>query len=232
MNPCLYIFKNLLRPQTYLLLFILVCISLKVTAQSVSIENYSALSTGTMPSVMGLVRLTNASQWHGEVRYNYDDARSVSLYGGKTFSTRVGVPVTLTPMAGVIQREGTMGLLGINVESSARRFEISLQTTYIYQPGRSDRQQLATWSELSYSMNDWSFTGLTLQHAGLRLNSSTYDPGVLVGVQFRHWTIPVYGFNLFNNSRFLMIGVNWEFRRNKSNIENGLKRAQDVVAEW
>jgi len=52
---------------------------------SLNMEEYYYLGHPGSPSFVSKASYQSENKWYGELRYNYDEARSCSLYGGKIF---------------------------------------------------------------------------------------------------------------------------------------------------
>src|SRR5258705_8885247 len=64
------------------------------------IEQYNYIGAQSTGSFVPSVHLQSKNNWYAELRYNYENAQTLSLYGGKTFEDGNGLDYQITPMVG------------------------------------------------------------------------------------------------------------------------------------
>ena len=178
------------------------------------IEAYKYIGTGAEGSFQPLAHISTSNNWYGEIRYNYEDARTFSLYAGKTFSGGKVVEYSITPMAGYSTGAFTGLSLAVNTEAEWKAFYFSSQSQYSISTKTKEDNFLFSWSELGYSITDNFFTGFTAQYT--RTICQTYlEPGIVMGVRFKNVEIPFYVFKPFRRERYFVLGLSYEFNLGK-----------------
>lgn len=166
-----------------------------------------------------MAHVRSPANWYGEIRYNYEDAKTFSLYAGKTFSGGKVAKYSITPMAGYSTGLFTGFSLGVNTDAEWRDFYFSAQSQYSFSSKTKADNFLFSWSELGYSISDHFFTGLSLQYT-LTVCQAAVEPGIVTGVRFKNFEIPFYVFKPFRFERYFVLGLSYEFNLKKKT--NGL----------
>jgi hypothetical protein len=91
---------------------------------------------------------------HLEVRYNYEDVRSTSVFGGWNLEFGSTVKLMLTPMAGFVAGQTDGGIAGVKVNLAWRRLEAYTEGEFVV-PGDGQNRFLYNWSEFSVWTTDW-----------------------------------------------------------------------------
>src|SRR5450755_3405677 len=95
---------------------------------NLNMEEYYYRGHSGSPSFVSKVSYQSEDKWYGELRYNYDEARSYSLYGGKTFSKQADFSWAVTPFAGVVLGELKAGTVGANINLEYRKMVFSSES--------------------------------------------------------------------------------------------------------
>jgi len=183
---------------------------------------------GVKPTIQPLVHFQANSNWYGELRYNYEDLKTVSLYGGKTFSGGSNFEYSITPMIGYSTGRFTGLSLAFNAEAEWKSFYLSSQTQHSIATRKNDPSSVKkseenfffSWSELGYQPLRWMYAGVSLQHTQLYKTTASLEPGVLLGFSVKQWSIPIYGFNVFGSEQYFVVGVNWEWKKGVKSKSN------------
>jgi hypothetical protein len=177
-------------------------------------EAYKYIGTGVEGSLQPLVHIQTPGNWYGEMRYNYEEARTLSFYAGKTFAGGKSATYTITPIAGYSTGIFTGLSLAVNTDVEWKRFYFSAQSQYSISTETKDDNFLFSWSELGYSISDHFFTGFSLQYT--RTTGQTYlEPGIVTGLSFNNVEIPIYLFKPFQPGRYVVLGLSYEFTLGK-----------------
>src|SRR5687767_5016835 len=73
---------------------------LALAQSETSIEQYHVVGHNRNYMPMSIAHFQNDKKWYAEGRYNYEDAKTFSLYVGKTFSKASDVSYSVTPLIG------------------------------------------------------------------------------------------------------------------------------------
>ena len=167
-----------------------------------------------MPYVfMPIAHFQSARNWYAEARYNYEDTETFSLFLGRSFSGDKNIAYTVTPMLGASVGKFKGISTGLNVDVEYDKFYFSAQSQYSMATarGKGSDDFFYSWSEAGYQPLDWLYAGASFQQTFTRYEK-LLEPGALVGFSFNRFSIPVYGFDLFNDTRYFIIGltVTWQ----------------------
>lgn len=162
---------------------------------------------------MPVVHFQNESNWYAEARYNYEDAKTFSLYAGKTFSKNAKLTYDVTPMLG-----GSIGYFksisaGLSIELSYQKYFFSCQSQYSYSIDNFAESFFYNWSELGVNVSPWFYTGFSVQQTRLYQTKLKLEPGIMAGFSFKNCTVPLYCFSLLSENRYFIIGLNFRWRR-------------------
>jgi len=200
-----------------ILLIVLALIGAPTFGQSeLTFEQYRIINTGQPSVYMPVMHYLHPKNWYAEARYNYEDAETFSLYLGRAFTGGTNaLNYSVVPMLG-----GSMGRwqgisTGLNINVDLNNFFFSSQSQYSRSTGGYGDHFEYDWSELGYQSLKWLYAGLSLQHTHDRLTGHDAQPGFMVGFIFNRFTIPVYTFEPFNNSRNFIVGVTMEWKNKK-----------------
>jgi hypothetical protein len=186
------------------------------------IGQYSYTSMPLAEAIVPVGYIQSANNWYAELRYNYEEAKTFSLYGGKTFSGGNNLEYTLTPMAGFSTGRFTGVSFAANAEAEWKNFFFSSQTQYSISVKKKDSivvkgntgRFFFNWSELGYNISDLFFGGLSMQYTR-QTGENNFEPGFLAGLNFKNLSFPCYVFSPFRPGRYFVLGVNYEFNFTK-----------------
>lgn len=206
-----------IRTRQLVLLLFAMLMQFKTPAQwTAEIELYKYIGTGGESSFQPLGHIRSPNNWYGEIRYNYEDAQTVSFYAGKTFSGGKLAEYSITPMAGYSTGVFTGVSLGVNTDVEWKSFYFSAQSQYSMSSKTKEDNFLFSWSELGYSISDHFFTGISLQYTRT-ICQTDLEPGIVTGLSFKNFEIPFYVFKPFRSSRYFVLGLSYEFGFGKRN---------------
>lgn len=203
--------------KTFLIILYSIIMQLKVFAQGkAEVELYNYLHA--TPNIQALFHIQSASNWYAELRYNYEDAKTFSLYGGKTFEKdNARVTYEITPLIGFSTGRFTGISPAFNTYAEFKDFFFSSQTQYSIATKKNIESFFFSWSELGYNAGDYFYTGLAMQYTAQK-NQNDFEPGFMAGF---HWNdtvyIPFYVFSPFRSDRYFILGLTYEFSLKRKN---------------
>jgi hypothetical protein len=198
------------------LLISLCFVAVQAHAQSKGmVEQYAYTGSGLPVYVSPIVHYETSKNWYIETRYNYEDMRTFSLYGGKTFSWEKDAEYTFTPLIGFMAGNMQGLSAGLNMEISRHAFYFSAQSQYSTSVEDYSNHFFYSWSEAGVEASDWMYAGLSVQYTQSFSTRPLWEPGVLVAFTFKQWTFPLYAFNVIDKNRYFILGMNYEWKRGK-----------------
>jgi hypothetical protein len=82
---------------------LLIAVLSTIDAQSQSkwvFEQYNYIRQQDASAFVPMVHFQTKNNWYGELRYNYEDAQTLSVFGGKTITGGKSLAWSFTPMVG------------------------------------------------------------------------------------------------------------------------------------
>ncbi|HMI79187.1 MAG TPA: hypothetical protein VK484_10345 [Ferruginibacter sp.] len=185
---------------------------LNADAQAKSgIENYSSFSRNEGFIWMPVVHHTGKKGMYTEMRYNYEDLRTASVYIGKNFSKEAAVSYVFTPMLGVVMGNFNGGSLALKTELEYKDLFLSMESQYTVSKDGTENNFFFNWSELGYQPLKWFYTGITFQGTKSYKTKFIAEQGFFAGFVIKNFSIPVYVFNPFHPGKNFIVGVNVEW---------------------
>jgi hypothetical protein len=156
------------------------------------------------------------NHWYGEIRYNYENAKSYSLYGGRTFSKNGDLSWSVTAFGGLVMGRYKGFSTGTNVDMRVSKLYFSSDSQYTRAAGEGYPDFFYAWSELGYQVSSRLFGGLALQQTRYFPSGGKWELGMEAGISFKSWSIPLYLFNPAGRERYVVLGITWEGSSNSS----------------
>jgi hypothetical protein len=178
------------------------------------IEQYSYSGMPLAEAIVPVYHIQSANKWYGELRYNYEDVQTLSVYAGKTINASKTVECSITPMLGFSTGRFTGVSLAANSEITWKQFYISSQSQYSIGIKKESESFLFNWSELAYNITPRFYTGLSMQYTR-QSRQTDIEPGLLAGITFNTVSIPIYVFSPFRQNQYFILGINYEYNFKK-----------------
>ncbi len=138
--------------------------------------------------------------FHLEVRYNYEDVDTASLWGGWSFGWGGEERYAkLTPMLGAVAGSTSGVAPGLELDAKWDRVTYWLEAEYLLDLKDSASSYLYTWSELYVSVVPWLWLGGSVQRTRIVDSPTELDVGPMVGVGKpgdRGWSLSFYAYGL------------------------------------
>jgi hypothetical protein len=191
-----------------------VLMPLSLFAQSkLGIENYYYPGTPGTSAVVPVIHFESQRSWRGELRYNYEDANTLSLFAGKTFKWGKELQFNFSPMIGFSTGDFAGLSLAANMEAEWKNVYLSSQNQYS-RATNGEGSFLFTWSEIGYEFAKHFFGGLAVQYTKSQgINQA--EPGFVGGFTIGNLTVPFYAFSPFTAGSYYVAGVIYECNFNK-----------------
>jgi hypothetical protein len=197
---------------------ILLLLTVELTAQQVSgafekiyyFEPQGNFSMGPIATIKG------KNNWYGELRYNYEMQQTFSAYIGKAYVHEGVFSYSIIPIFG-----GLLGLMrggsgGLKLDADYKGFYFSSQSQYSFSVQREEENFYFSWSEAGYQPLTWLYGGVAMQPIYYpRLKQGSWSPGVVLGLTYKHWTIPLYVFEPFTERETFIISILYEWHSKK-----------------
>jgi hypothetical protein len=177
-------------------------------------ENYNYWGHQTPAIFVPMIHIETKNNWYAEMRYNYEEAETISIYAGKTFGGDNALHYHITPMAGFSAGRFTGVSFATNAEVNWKKIYFSSQSQY----SRSFKKEIPdfffSWSEAGYNVFRIFFAGLAVQYTRQQ-GVNDIQPGFVAGLNFKNISIPFYLFSPFQPGRYIVLGFNYEYNLKK-----------------
>ncbi len=206
-----------------------------VAQSGIGLEQYFYFGKSQDVSLVTIGYYQSAHNWYGEVRYNYEERKTMSLYAGKTFYGGKKLSYTVTPMLGVLVGQYNGGSVGTNLDVSYKNFDLLSQVQYIFSKNDRSRNFILNWSELSYQILSFLKSGMVLQQSTVYQSPLKVEAGAFIGLSYKNWELPVYVFSPFSKDRNYVIGISYAWQQGSRSNNHGpapsLKARKKVAVE-
>jgi hypothetical protein len=148
---------------------------------------------------------------HLEVRYNYENLDTGSLWVGYNFSGGKKLEWEFTPMLGGVFGNTTGIAPGYKGSLSWRKLTFSSEGEFVFDTRSSEGSFFYMWSELSISPVEWFRFGLVGQRTRAYQTDVDIQRGVLAGFTCRKVDVTAYVFNLDHGKPTYVFSVGLSF---------------------
>ncbi len=144
----------------------------------------------------GQPTLTADRGWfHTEVRYNYEDRDTASVWLGYNFSVGEKLTLEFTPLFGGVIGDINGIAPGYKLAVGFWKLELYSEGEYVVDINDSSSNFFYTWNELTVSPWDWLRLGLVAQRTRAYQTELDIQRGLLVGFSAEHVDLTVHVFN-------------------------------------
>lgn len=174
------------------------------------IEQYNYIGSPLAGAFVPVCHMQSSSDWYAELRYNYEDVQTFSVYGGKKITKGNDFHYSVTPMMGFSAGRFTGISFAANIEAEWKKFYLSSETQYSIATKRVSKDFFFNWSEIGYNITSFFFSGLTVQYTR-QPGKIIFEPGFLTGLTLNKVSFPVYIFRPFRSGCYFISGVIYEY---------------------
>ena len=151
------------------------------------------------------------NSWHFEGRYNYEDRKTGSLFGGRRWEWGNKFVFGATPMAGMVFGNTNGFAPAIELDASYKIFDYYSETEYVIDFSGSENNFLYTWGELGVTPFSSFRTGISYQRTRLYQSSREVQRGIFAEYSFWKLTTGLYYFDPFSSSQFVIATLSIDF---------------------
>ena len=178
-------------------------------AQEGALEQYFQVQNKEAVYMMPIVHYQSKKNWYTEVRYNYEDQETLSVYAGKVFSRIKKVTYSVAPILGIVTGKFKGGSMGFNLNIEYKKLFVASQSQYTFSMKDKTANFLYSWSEVGYDIASWIYLGAAVQYTQLyQIRHAQVESGVVVGLSMGSWTFPLYSFSPMSDNRYFLLGIN------------------------
>lgn len=148
---------------------------------------------------------------HLEARYNYEDRKTGSVFGGYMFETGNKLVLTLTPMIGFVFGNTNGIAPGLEASLTWKKFDFYSETEYVFDFDGKENNFLYTWTELAITPFRNFRSGISANRTRLFQSDLEVEKGIFTEYSFWKLTAGVHYFNPFSNDEFVIVTLGIEF---------------------
>jgi hypothetical protein len=193
---------------------LLLLVAVKPTGAQIAVEQYNYCGADRSLMWNPIVRYQSPGDWYAEMRYNYEDNHTFSLYTGRTFAHEGDrLAYSVTPLVGGVVGKFKGGSIGLNLTLDYNNLFFESQSQYSFGVDGESLDFLFAWSDVGYQVRPWLFGGISVQNTYLcQDESSLVEPGIFLGVELGAWSFPIYTFAPPAGDPFFVVGINFKPR--------------------
>lgn len=158
-----------------------------------------------------LIGYTDYKSFHIEGRYNYEDERTASLFGGYRVETGHSFIVGATPMLGVVFGNTNGIAPGLLLDFSWKIFDFYSESEYVIDFSGSENNFFYTWTEVAVTPVSNLRTGISADRTRLYQSDLELQKGIFTEYTFWKLTAGVHYFNPFSGEDFVIATLQMEF---------------------
>ncbi len=148
---------------------------------------------------------------HLEVRHNYEDLDTTSLWAGYNLSFGEDVSVGFTPMLGAVFGDSRGIAPGYRFSIDWKQLEFYTEGEYVFSYDEREESFFYSWSELAIAPVDWLRAGLVAQRTRAYQTEREMQPGLLLGIAVSRLMLTSYVFNPDKEDAVYVVSVAVDF---------------------
>ncbi|RPI68997.1 MAG: hypothetical protein EHM43_03175 [Ignavibacteriae bacterium] len=157
------------------------------------------------------IAAVDVNAWHAEVRYNYEDVRTGSVWAGPNIEWEGLVPGSITPQGGIVFGNTNGVALGLETEITWDVFTFYAEAEHVVVPSDRSADFTYLWADLSAKVFDVVDIGLTAQRLRSFAAAVETSPGGFIGTSVGIVTPRIYAFSLTSDLPYFMLSIDVEW---------------------
>ena len=136
---------------------------------------------------------------HFELRYNYEDRKTASFFGGYRFETGGKVELGITPIVGFVTGNTKGVAPGLEIDIVFNKFDFYSESEWLFDLDDKENNFIYTWSEVAFSPNESIRTGISANRTKIYDTKREIQHGVFAQYSFNTVTAGMHYFNPFSD---------------------------------
>jgi len=149
--------------------------------------------------------------FHLESRYNYEDVKTASVFGGYNFKTGNKLQWALTPMVGFIFGNTYGFAPGFEGSLRWKKFDFYSESEYVVNFAEEKDNFFYTWTELAITPIRNFRMGMSVNKTRLIHSDLEIQRGIFTEYSFWKLTAAIHYFNPFSDEEYLIATLHIEF---------------------
>ncbi|MFB6454892.1 hypothetical protein ACE38W_06440 [Chitinophaga sp. Hz27] len=148
---------------------------------------------------------------HLETRYNYEDIRTVSFFGGYWLGAGNKLRLDAAPMLGFVMGQTNAFAPALEFTLTYWKLNFYAEQELIINYTGKEESYLYSWNELTYEVTRNLYLGISGQHTRLYHTAVDIQKGPMVKYLFGRFTGTLYAFNPFSSDNVFAGTISMDF---------------------
>jgi len=148
---------------------------------------------------------------HLEARYNYEDKKTASVFGGYKFEAGRKLKLTITPMAGLVFGNTNGIAPALEIGLGWKKLDFYSESEYVIDFAGKENDFYYNWTELAITPLKKFRTGVSASRTRLYHSDLDIQKGIFAQYSFWKLMVGAYYFNPFSNEYFVIATLGIEF---------------------
>ena len=148
---------------------------------------------------------------HLEVRANYEDDSTTSLWLGYNIKGGKEIEYAFTPMAGYAFGKTHALTTGIEISLDWKKFGFESESEYLFDSESRENNFFYSWSDLYYAPLEWAWIGYTGQRLRYFPDDLLMQHGFLIGGGGDVFEVNTYAINVFSGPVYYILSASLYF---------------------
>lgn len=148
---------------------------------------------------------------HTQMRYNYEDLDTLSVFGGWTFTGGEALAWEVTPMLGLVGGRTDGVAPGIMLDLGWRRFALYSEAEYLLDANDSSDDFFYSWSTLTYGVTDRFAAGVVSERSKVVETDFELQVGLALELAVERLELALYSYNLGTNDAYTVLSLGGSF---------------------
>ena len=158
-----------------------------------------------------LIATADYNAWHIETRYNYEAAKTASVFGGYQFEAGKKLVLDITPMLGFAVGDVNGIVPGLETSLTWKNFDLYSESEYVFDLEGKENNFFYNWSEAGITAFDKLRVGISLSRTRLFQSDLELQKGIFAQYSFWKLTAGVFYFNPFSSDNYVIASLGIEF---------------------
>jgi len=144
---------------------------------------------------------------HLELRHNYEDLDTTSIFAGWTFAGGETVEYAVTPLLGAVAGDTDGVAPGVEFDVGWRRLAWYTEAEYLFDSHDRDDDFFYSWSTLTYEFSDRLSAGIVTERTKLVDTDYEYQRGLALSFSLAGLGFSLYAYNFTSDDFYAVFAV-------------------------
>lgn len=150
----------------------------------------------------------NRGPLHLELRHNYEDLDTTSLFAGWTFETGETVDFAITPMLGAVAGDTDGIAPGVEFDLGWQRIAWYTEAEYLFDRNDRDDDYFYSWSSLTYEFSEQLSAGFVTERTKIVDTDYEYQRGLALSFSIAGIDLSLYAYNFTSDDFYAVLALN------------------------